>query len=201
MANRHIVGRPVRFRPPVYPPVRSISVRRPVIYWPAVALAAATGALFVGGVIAGIALRPARTVHPVAVALAAPAIADLASPLPEADAAPPTDPAPPPPAAASASLAVSAMNQDNVACRYDPPPLPPPPAAPVAAPSADPPAPPPAPPAEKKEAPPPAAVCQTFNTSVEFAVSPTAAEKQAARDGKLVFLLHVSGDFEDDAFT
>ena len=44
-------------------------------------------------------------------------------------------------------------------------------------------------------------MCSTFNTSVAFAVSPATAEKQAARDGKLVFLLHVSGDFEDDAFT
>ena len=48
---------------------------------------------------------------------------------------------------------------------------------------------------------PPAPKCETFNTSVDFAVSPAAAEKQAAQDGKLVFLLHVSGDFEDDAFT
>jgi hypothetical protein len=36
---------------------------------------------------------------------------------------------------------------------------------------------------------------------VNFAASPAAAEKEAAKEGKLVFLVHVSGDFEDDAFT
>jgi hypothetical protein len=48
---------------------------------------------------------------------------------------------------------------------------------------------------------PAAPTCQTFGTSLQFAVSPAAAEKQAAQDDKLMFLLHVSGDFEDDAFT
>src|SRR5258708_4036961 len=33
---------------------------------------------------------------------------------------------------------------------------------------------------------PPARVCETFGTSVAFASSPAAAEKQAAQDGKLV---------------
>ena len=65
------------------------------------------------------------------------------------------------------------------------------------------PADPPPPPAPKAAAPPrPAApACETFGTSVHFAVSPAAAEKQAAQEGKLLFLLHVSGDFEDDTFT
>ncbi len=191
MANRPIVGRPVRFRPPVHRLSRTAPVRRPVIYWPAVVLAGAVGALFVGGVIVGVALHPPRTVHPIRVALAAPAAVDPAPPLPEDDAAPP-------PPTASADPAVSPMNRDD-AGRYDPPP---PPASrrPGRRPVRGPAGPSRRAPAEKKEAP-PAAVCSTFNTSVAFAVSPATAEKQAARDGKLVFLLHVSGDFEDDAFT
>jgi hypothetical protein len=59
------------------------------------------------------------------------------------------------------------------------------------------PADPPPPPSPAPAAP----ACETFGTSVHFAVSPAAAEKQAAQEGKLLFLLHVSGDFEDDAFT
>ena len=91
------------------------------------------------------------------------------------------------------------MKPGDEAGRYDPPPLVPPPPDPPAAPSAD--LPPPPPPAEKNQGEPAASTCQTFGTSVAFAVSPAAAEKRAARDGKLVFVLHVSGDFEDHAFT
>ena len=48
-------------------------------------------------------------------------------------------------------------------------------------------------------------VCETpagmFGTSLLFAASPTEASKQAAAQEKLVFLLHVSGDFDDPGFT
>jgi len=40
-----------------------------------------------------------------------------------------------------------------------------------------------------------------FGTSLFFAASPTEASKQAAAQEKLVFLLHVSGDFDDPGFT
>ncbi|HLW67333.1 MAG TPA: hypothetical protein VKS79_18605 [Gemmataceae bacterium] len=40
-----------------------------------------------------------------------------------------------------------------------------------------------------------------YGTSLTFAASPSAAEKQAAQQQKLVFLLHVSGDFDDPGFT
>jgi hypothetical protein len=40
-----------------------------------------------------------------------------------------------------------------------------------------------------------------FGTSLIFAADPTEAKKQAAAKEKLVFLLHVSGDFDDAGFT
>ena len=44
-------------------------------------------------------------------------------------------------------------------------------------------------------------VCSTFGTSVEFVSTPTEAAKQAKKEQKLVFVLHVSGNFEDPRFT
>ena len=44
-------------------------------------------------------------------------------------------------------------------------------------------------------------VCATFGTSVEFDPNPARAAKQAARTQKLLMVLHVSGNFEDAAFT
>jgi hypothetical protein len=38
-------------------------------------------------------------------------------------------------------------------------------------------------------------------TAVEFVASPKLAAQQAIREQKLVFVLHVSGDFEDPDFT
>jgi hypothetical protein len=43
--------------------------------------------------------------------------------------------------------------------------------------------------------------CGSFGTSVEFQESPSAAAKQAKKEQKLVFVLHVSGNFEDPRFT
>jgi hypothetical protein len=43
--------------------------------------------------------------------------------------------------------------------------------------------------------------CETFGTRVEFARNPQVAAKLARQDGKLTFLLHVSGNFEDSRFT
>ena len=40
-----------------------------------------------------------------------------------------------------------------------------------------------------------------FGTSLAFATNPTEARKQAAAKEKLLFLLHVSGDFDDPGFT
>ncbi len=45
------------------------------------------------------------------------------------------------------------------------------------------------------------ATCSSFGTSVEFFDTPTLAARQAKKDEKLVFVLHVSGNFEDPRFT
>jgi hypothetical protein len=46
-----------------------------------------------------------------------------------------------------------------------------------------------------------AATCDTFGTSVEFDANPVRAAKQAAKAQKLLMVLHVSGNFEESAFT
>jgi hypothetical protein len=57
--------------------------------------------------------------------------------------------------------------------------------APAAAPAAD------------KSAP----TCGRFGTTVEFVATPSEAARQAQKEEKLVFVLHVSGLFEDPALT
>jgi hypothetical protein len=47
----------------------------------------------------------------------------------------------------------------------------------------------------------PEASCGKFDTSVEFVSTPSAAAQQAKKEQKLVFVLHVSGHFEDPRFT
>jgi hypothetical protein len=44
-------------------------------------------------------------------------------------------------------------------------------------------------------------VCGDYGTTVIFAESAAAAAKQALKEEKLVFVLHVSGNFETSAFT
>jgi hypothetical protein len=41
----------------------------------------------------------------------------------------------------------------------------------------------------------------TYGTSVDFLDDPPGAAQQALRDKKLLFVLHVAGNFEDDKFT
>jgi hypothetical protein len=43
--------------------------------------------------------------------------------------------------------------------------------------------------------------CGAFGTTVEFVDTPSAAARQAKKEQKLVFVLHVSGNFEDPRFT
>ncbi len=45
------------------------------------------------------------------------------------------------------------------------------------------------------------AINRSLNTALSWAKSPAEAAEQAERDGKLVFLIHVSGNFEDPGFT
>ena len=43
--------------------------------------------------------------------------------------------------------------------------------------------------------------CGKFGTSVEFLGTPSEAARKAKQEQKLVFVLHVSGHFEDPRFT
>jgi len=43
--------------------------------------------------------------------------------------------------------------------------------------------------------------CGSYGTSVEFVSTPSEAARLAKKDQKLVFVLHVSGHFEDPQFT
>jgi len=44
-------------------------------------------------------------------------------------------------------------------------------------------------------------VCGQFGTTLTFAASPAEAARQALKEEKLVFVLHVSGNFEESQFT
>ncbi len=43
--------------------------------------------------------------------------------------------------------------------------------------------------------------CGSYGTTIDFLDSPKEAAKQAEKSGKLVLVLHVSGNFEDPRFT
>ena len=43
--------------------------------------------------------------------------------------------------------------------------------------------------------------CSAHGTTIDFLDTPAEAAKQAKKEGKLVFVLHVSGNFEDPRFT
>jgi hypothetical protein len=43
--------------------------------------------------------------------------------------------------------------------------------------------------------------CGRFGTQVEFVDTPSEAARRAVKEQKLVFVLHVSGNFEDPRFT
>jgi hypothetical protein len=55
----------------------------------------------------------------------------------------------------------------------------------------------PAQPAKSEEA----GVCHSHGTSVDFVDTPSEAARLAKKEGKLVFVLHISGYFEDPRFT
>jgi hypothetical protein len=59
----------------------------------------------------------------------------------------------------------------------------------------------PAPGREPARPPAHAAGCARFGTAVDFVDDPTEAARQALRDKKLLFVLHVAGNFEDAKFT
>ena len=43
--------------------------------------------------------------------------------------------------------------------------------------------------------------CGSHGTTIEFLDTPQEASRQAKKEGKLVFVLHVSGNFENPRFT
>jgi hypothetical protein len=43
--------------------------------------------------------------------------------------------------------------------------------------------------------------CSRFGTAIDFAPTPAEAARQAAREEKLVLVLHLSGHFENSKFT
>ena len=45
------------------------------------------------------------------------------------------------------------------------------------------------------------ATCGSHGTTIDFVDTPAQAARQARKEGKLVFVLHVSGNFEDPRFT
>ena len=108
--------------------------------------------------------------------------------------------------------ALQPVNQTITETAYTPPPPPEPPAA--ATPHPDP-EPAPVDPGEARptpkglvvaapvEAPPEPAkpVCARFGTAIDFVRSPSVAFDRAAREQKLVLVLHLAGNFEDPGFT
>jgi hypothetical protein len=55
--------------------------------------------------------------------------------------------------------------------------------------------------ASKPAAKPPESGCGNYGTRVDFLGTPSEAARQAKKEEKLVFVLHVSGHFEDPRFT
>jgi hypothetical protein len=169
-------------RPP-YPPL-PVPVRRPLIYWPAVGATVAGSLLLVAALVA---LTPHRR-HALAEPDCGLRIADCglenqAEPSPERAASP------------SPGFESAIRNPQSAI------------AEPTPEPQAS--APPPNPP-EVVEAPPPdltdVAValppgCQRYRTAVNFYDSPSEARAKAREEDKLVFVLHVAGNFEEPGFT
>ncbi len=192
-------SRPVRRRAP-----SPRSVRQPTVYWSAVLGTALVSVLAVGGLIAALFLRshaPAVVVaapQSVTAAPAAPAVVahgPIALPpsIPQPSLAPPAEIAAPTPLLSAGSAVVQAGWVGEPVAKSSPAP---------AAPSPE--------PAETA----PASVCalgpttqasqpayETFGTRIHFLSSPEAAAQQALRENKLLFVLHIAGNFEDDKFT
>ena len=166
------------------PPVRTTF---PLVNVPAVIAASAVGFTLIVSVLAWIVTHPVKASQPVE---PSPELAVLASaPAPAVKAETPA-PSPVAPAAfaPAAVTPVSHVNRQDVVLNRlplieeAPPPLPPPvrePAAEAAAPANG----------------------ETYGTNVLFLNNPAAAAEEARRDDKLLFVMHISGNFEDSCFT
>jgi hypothetical protein len=159
--------------------------RAPLIQGPAVIAALAVAVAVVAGVIAWIATHPGKgrvqvvSTLPLA-PLTSPAVAMEEPPAPRPIVTIPAVHRP-----ARTEALVNHVPQDEEA----PPPLPPP-TEPRCAPR---------PPVAEAGSAQPAG--ETYGTQVLFLNNPTAAEEMAKREKKLLFVMHISGNFEDSCFT
>jgi hypothetical protein len=164
----------------------------PLVAWAPVGLAVLLAVFLLGGLVLLIRRTPAD-----ADPEAAPTVSQasgqprpdlpLAGPPAKGEPTPPALPAPPP-VAPPAPPGIT-----------DPPlagPAAPAPAAPAPAPDENPPK-----VGQSEPAAPACAVDHRFGTSVNFVDSPTEAAEKALKDKKLLFVLHVAGNFEKDCFT
>ena len=175
-------------------PRQAIAIVRPLpqgLSWGMIGTGVALGVLFITGLsLAGLALRPR---DPEAALSSFPVQTAQVTPLPAPVVVPPAQPP---------VLVPVVKIEVQVPAPPEKPASPPPvaPAPPVAAPAAPPEvaAAPAAPEAPDESTP---AASGTCGTTVNFLASTQAAARQAATEGKLVFTLHVSGNFEDPGFT
>src|SRR5262245_50757513 len=171
-------------RPPVLPafpavPPRpaALARRQSLVYWPPVFAAGVFAVLLVVGAVAWASTHPgARKPAP---APAAPTPEEVAAPQPAAPAEPARAAARP--KAEPEAFASAPPRARRVAVK---PPAPPPPAAPQPKPAA--------------EAP---ASGEKYGTAVTLLANPAEASRRADKEGKLLLVLHVSGNFEDECFT
>lgn len=167
------------------PPERAI---RPLVNVPAVIAASAVGFALIVSVLAWIVTHPVKASQPFELATTPTVLAAV----PEVETETPAPAPGAPPAFAPAALTpVSHVNRQDVVLNHvplieeAPPPLPPPP---------------PREPEPAAEAAAPANG-QTYGTNVVFRNNPAAAAESARRDNKLLFVMHISGNFEDSCFT
>jgi hypothetical protein len=166
------------------PPERAI---RPLVNVPAVIAASAVGFALIVSVLAWIVTHPVKASQPPELATT-PAV--LAAAPEEKTETPAPAPVAPPAFAPAVVTPVSHVNRQDVVLNRiplieeAPPPLPPPPRETE--------------PAAEAAAP---ANGETYGTNVVFMNNPAAASESARRDDKLLFVMHISGNFEDSCFT
>jgi len=163
--------------------------KTPLVNFSALITATAVSIAVVAGVLAWIATHPGKATPQTE---PAPALAVLTSPS-SVVAIPPAPPLAAPLVTLPAmhrphrdDLLINHIPQDEEA----PPPLPPPAPEPKSA---------KAPPAA--DAPPAQPAGETYGTQVLFFNNPALAEETAQREKKLLFVMHISGNFEDSCFT
>lgn len=191
--------------------------RTALVYWPAVAAAALLSLFVLTGLLAWLAAHPgSRSSAPPALAFRAvetkPASLREAvrAPLPREEPAALTTPAAP--SAPENPAPATEVKEPALVDTPAPPPLAPePPAQQEAKADETPEVPVPPEPQEPiltpakqllaAQAPAPVCAAERYGTRVDFLNNPQVAARQARTQAKLIFLLHVSGNFEDNCFT